>query len=576
MIEKNDNIKYDNLIFKSDLYENIFNLTNDGIIVLDKNFKIKYVNYTFCNISNYQKDELIDKYISFLMFNKNENIIYKRILKSLINNMYWQGEIWNKKKDAEEFLSLVTIKQIINNYDNNKYYVCIFADKTEKLHSEKQFEYLAYHDMLTKLPNRLLLMTQLEESLKNAKRNSIKVALLFLDLDRFKYVNDSFGHAMGDELLQKVALRLRNRLREVDMISRFGGDEFAILLPSVSEIEDAGIIAKKIISIINEPWLLSNKVEIRIGVSIGISIYDKNHITADEMLQFADAALYRAKEEGKGIFTYYKEEMTIKARNKIEIETQLRRACENNEFLIHYQPQIDIKTGNLLGAEALVRWNHPIKGVIYPDDFISIAEETGIIFDIGIFVLEEVCIQAKKWEKEEGLKDFKFCINISAYQLEYENIVEIFSNIIDRIGYSPNNIELEITESALITNKNKILFILHKFRTLGFKLSIDDFGTGYSSLSYLKKFPLDILKIDKSFIKDIPFDKDDMDIAIAIIQMGHALGFKVIAEGVEKKEQLDFLLENKGDYYQGYLGSKPIGANEFKNKYLKKKNKHNI
>jgi diguanylate cyclase (GGDEF)-like protein/PAS domain S-box-containing protein len=576
MIEKNDNIKYDNLIFKSDLYENIFNLTNDGIIVLDKNFKIKYVNYTFCNISNYQKDELIDKYISFLMFNKNENIIYKRILKSLINNMYWQGEIWNKKKDAEEFLSLVTIKQIINNYDNNKYYVCIFADKTEKLHSEKQFEYLAYHDMLTKLPNRLLLMTQLEESLKNAKRNSIKVALLFLDLDRFKYVNDSFGHAMGDELLQKVALRLRNRLREVDMISRFGGDEFAILLPSVSEIEDAGIIAKKIISIINEPWLLSNKVEIRIGVSIGISIYDKNHITADEMLQFADAALYRAKEEGKGIFTYYKEEMTIKARNKIEIETQLRRACENNEFLVHYQPQIDIKTGNLLGAEALVRWNHPIKGVIYPDDFISIAEETGIIFDIGIFVLEEVCIQAKKWEKEEGLKDFKFCINISAYQLEYENIVEIFSNIINRIGYSPNNIELEITESALIKNKNKILFILHKFRTLGFKLSIDDFGTGYSSLSYLKKFPLDILKIDKSFIKDIPFDKDDMDIAIAIIQMGHALGFKVIAEGVEKKEQLDFLLENKGDYYQGYLGSKPIGANEFKNKYLKTKNKHNI
>ena len=401
-------------------------------------------------------------------------------------------------------------------------------------------------------------------------------ALLFLDLDRFKYVNDSFGHAMGDELLQKVALRLRNRLREVDMISRFGGDEFAILLPSVSEIEDAGIIAKKIISIINEPWLLSNKVEIRIGVSIGISIYDKNHITADEMLQFADAALYRAKEEGKGIFTYYKEEMTIKARNKIEIETQLRRACENNEFLVHYQPQIDIKTGNLLGAEALVRWNHPIKGVIYPDDFISIAEETGIIFDIGIFVLEEVCIQAKKWEKEEGLKDFKFCINISAYQLEYENIVEIFSNIINRIGYSPNNIELEITESALIKNKNKILFILHKFRTLGFKLSIDDFGTGYSSLSYLKKFPLDILKIDKSFIKDIPFDKDDMDIAIAIIQMGHALGFKVIAEGVEKKEQLDFLLENKGDYYQGYLGSKPIGANEFKNKYLKTKNKHNI
>jgi len=554
--------------FKSLLINNMMNLSEEGIFITDSKMNIIDINTSFCNFIGYKKFHFLGKRNLITEIFKIEKKIIKKIFHILLKNNYWEGELYYINKSGENYPANIKIKVIRDNKNLIKGYIGIIIDKKEQKLSEEQFEYLAYHDILTKLPNRLLLLTKLDQTLKEAKRVKHCVALLFLDLDRFKNINDSFGHSMGDELLQKVALRLIRRLRDIDVISRFGGDEFAILLPNIRFPEDAGFIAQKVIDIISEPWLLSNGIEVRVGVSIGISTFTDNSISPEEMLQFSDAALYRAKKEGGNTFVYYENEMTVAAQYKIKLESRLRRAIENKEFVIYYQPQMDIKNGNLIGAEALIRWLDPELGLIYPDVFIPIAEETGRIKELGKFVLEEVCRQGKKWE-DMGFQELKLCINISAYELQYTNIVDNFSSIFKKIGFNPKNIELEITEGSLITNPEKVLNILHQLRTKGVSISIDDFGTGYSSLSYLKQFPLDVLKIDKSFIIDIPKNKDDIDITKTIIKMGEALGFKIVAEGVERKEQLDFLVENNCDYIQGYYESQAIPASKFEDTYLK-------
>jgi diguanylate cyclase (GGDEF)-like protein len=456
----------------------------------------------------------------------------------------------------------LNISVVHDSSGNISEYVGVFADITQLKASEAQLEFLAHHDPLTSLPNRLRLFFRLEHAIDSAKRENKRIALLMLDLDRFKDVNDSFGHTAGDQLLQLVAKRLMKRLRDVDTVCRLGGDEFTVLLEDISHPEDAARIAQAIIFDLSQPWRIPNNGEVTIGVSIGISLYPQYGDTPELLLQQADTALYKAKERGRNCFAYFSNEFTVAARERIELEARLRRAIAQDEFRIYYQPQIDIATGRIVGAEALIRWQDPQEGLIPPNRFIPVAEQTGLIMAIGAWVLKETCRQGRRW-LEAGLKPFSLAVNVSPHQLKQGDINTLVADILSATRFPAKYLELELTESGLMERQSTMIDLLNNLRAQGVRLAIDDFGTGYSSLAYLNRFPLDVLKIDKSFIDDIPHQQDDMEIAATIIAMGHTLGFKVLAEGVETQEQLDFLKTKGCDLYQGYLKSHPLPAKDF-------------
>lgn len=437
----------------------------------------------------------------------------------------------------------------------------IARDITERKRYEERLETLANYDPLTGLANRALLLSHLQNSIVQAKRHAIPIALLMFDLDRFKDINDSYGHNAGDELLQVVAERFSSRLREGDIISRLGGDEFAVVLEHLAHAEDAGRLAEEMIEALGAEYKLSGGASIHIGTSVGIVLFPDHGDNASELLQHADAALYKAKAEGRGTYHYYTDELTDSARKRLECETRLRRAVMNQEFEVYYQPQVHIATGRIVGAEALIRWNCPVRGLISPAQFIPIAEETGLIGEIGEWVLNETCRQGKIW-LDQGYR-LTLAVNLSAHQVRHQNIPTMVESALKKSGYPADRLELELTESALMQREEETVEMLHTLRAHGIRLAIDDFGTGYSSLSYLKRFPIDVLKIDKSFVDDIPFEADDMAIVTAIIAMGQALGFQVLAEGTEREEQIAFLKEKGCTMYQGYFKSPPVPAGEF-------------
>ncbi|MDD5052197.1 MAG: EAL domain-containing protein [Sulfuricurvum sp.] len=437
----------------------------------------------------------------------------------------------------------------------------IARDIAERKLYEERLETLANYDPLTGLANRALLLSHLQNSIDQAKRHKTTLALLMFDLDRFKDINDSYGHDAGDELLKLVSTRFSMRLREGDLISRLGGDEFAVVMENLTRSEDAGRLAEEIISTLGSEYKLSNGALIHIGVSAGIVLFPDNSENTLGLLQHADAALYKAKAEGRGTYRYYTDELTDSARYRIECETNLRRAIVNKEFEVYYQPQVHMGTGRIVGAEALVRWNHPVRGIVSPVEFISIAEETGLIGDIGEWVLNETCRQGKNWI-DNGHR-LTLAVNLSAHQIRHQNIPMMVEKALKDSGYHADRLELELTESALMQREEESVAMLHALRAMGIRLAIDDFGTGYSSLSYLKRFPIDVLKIDKSFVDDIPYEADDMAIVTAIIAMAQALGFQVLAEGTERIEQIEFLKEKGCTLYQGYYKSCPLPAEEF-------------
>lgn len=437
----------------------------------------------------------------------------------------------------------------------------IIQDFTDRVRYEQQLETLANYDSLTGLANRMFLLTHLEYVIKTAKRTGEQFAVLMFDLDRFKDINDSYGHTSGDELLVQVANRFLARLREGDLISRLGGDEFAVVMPNLVQAEDAGRLAEEMIKALAQDYKLSNGVSVHVGTSVGIVLYPHHAKDPTTLLQYGDAALYKSKEEGRGIYRYYTDELTSKARKRLECESQLHKALANNEFEVYYQPQVHIASGRIVGAEALMRWNHPQRGVISPTEFIPMAEETGLINEMGEWILHETCRQGKEW-MNRGHR-LTLAVNLSVHQIRSMNIPQKVEDILKRTGYDPQKLELELTESALMQREEESVEMLHTLRAKGIRLAIDDFGTGYSSLSYLKRFPIDVLKIDKSFIDDVPYEKDDMAIVTAIIAMGQALNFQVLAEGVEHQEQLEFLHEKGCSLFQGYLKSKPLCAKEF-------------
>ena len=395
-----------------------------------------------------------------------------------------------------------------------------------------------------------------------AQREHKSAAMLMLDLDRFKHVNDNFGHFVGDDLLKQVAYRLTNRLRGIDMITRLGGDEFAIFLEDLSHPQDAARVASEIIAAISEPFVLCNGSEVRIGASVGISLFPEHGKTSEQLLQQADAALYRAKTEGRGKFEYYSEDLTHAAMRRINLESLLRRAVLRNELTLNYQPQIEMSSGRIVGAEVLLRWHNASEGVISPSQFIPIAEESGLIREIGEWVLRTACLQGQAW-LAAGLPQLKLAINLSPLQFRHGDITKTISNILQETQFPAEYLELELTETALMEQEGEAALILSNLLALGVRLSLDDFGTGYSSLAYLKRFPLNMLKIDKTFIDDLPQHQSDKEITTAIIGLGHTLGLKVLAEGVETQEQLDFLREKGCDFYQGFYNSPGLLPEDF-------------
>jgi len=541
----------------------VFESTREGVIITDTEKRILMVNRAFSQVLGYDEKEVEGKTLAMLHSARHDQIFFKRMWTEINSSNYWQGEIWYLRKNGEELPILLSISTVMDHQGKATQYVCVFTDISKLKRTEAELEFLAHHDPLTRLPNRRLLLSHIRQEMEAIKREGGMLALLMLDLDRFKDVNDSFGHATGDELLQKVAERLNGRLRSVDTLTRLGGDEFTILLHGITNKEDAARVANEVVTALGEPWFLSNGYEVRIGSSVGISLYpDDNCTTAEEMLQQADTALYQAKEEGRGRFKYFSEDLTVAARERISLEAALRRAITNNELRVYYQPQMDIVTGMLIGAEALVRWQHPEEGIILPDRYISVAEETGLIGAIGDWVLNETCRQGQQWI-DAGLKPVTLAVNLSPHQFHHKDISKYVMQVLKETGFPPQHLELELTESVLVKREHDAVAKLNLLRDIGIRLAIDDFGTGYSSLAYLKRFPLDLLKIDRSFVQDIPHDRDDVEIATAIIGIGHTLGFKVLAEGVETEEQLAFLKEQGCDYYQGYLKNMPLVAEEF-------------
>jgi diguanylate cyclase (GGDEF)-like protein/PAS domain S-box-containing protein len=535
--------------------------THDGVVVTDETGIIKSVNPAFCTISGYEEEELIGKNTSLLQSGRHDPDFFTALWQSLRADGLWQGEIWNRRKNGEIYPLWLTVSAVRTDAAEPNNYVGTFSDISSLKESETQLEHLAHHDPLTDLPNRLVLHARLEQAISRVRRAGGCGALLFLDLDRFKHVNDSLGHPAGDELLRLVAQRLRQRLRDTDTLARFGGDEFVVLLDQVAEPEDAARVAQSLIDQLDTPFILSGTREVFIGTTIGISLFPADGELAEQLIQHADAALYEAKANGKGTYRFFTADLTRTAIDRLEMESRLRRGLERDEFLLHYQPLVTIAGGRIVGVEALVRWQDPVHGLVPPVKFIPLAEDTGLICPLGDWVLRTACAQMKAWRVPRvAIKSDSG--NLSPKQFRQPDLHERIGAILEEAGLPGHCLELEITEGVLMEQAREAEDKLRMLRQLGVKIAIDDFGTGYSSLAYLKRFSIDKLKVDQSFVRDIPSDAADMEIASAIIGLAKNLGLEVLAEGVETEAQLDFLKRRGCDTGQGYLFGRPVPAAE--------------
>ena len=426
--------------------------------------------------------------------------------------------------------------------------------------AENKIRHLAYHDVLTGLPNRMLFIDRIDQAISRAQRERDQFALMFIDIDNFKVINDSMGHAAGDEILNIVSMRLQDLLRKTDTVARLGGDEFTVIVEDLEEPEWVVSVANNILMMLDQPAFVNGK-EVHIGGSIGIAMYPQDGDNVGALLKNADTAMFKAKDMGRQTFQFYASEMSQKAMQRLELENQLRRALKDNEFVVYYQPKIDLINNVCTGVEALVRWQHPDRGLIMPDDFIPLAEETGLITQLDEWVMRTACKQFKKW-KDSGSSLVNLSINVSAKHFQEENLVERCRKILQDTLINAENLEIELTESALVDNYCDAKQVLNEIHEMGVGIALDDFGTGYASMSYLKEFPFDTVKIDRSFIQEVPVNPENTAIVKAIIQLTHALKLNLVAEGVETEQQKEYLLEHKCCYGQGFLWSQPVDAKE--------------
>jgi len=538
----------------------VFESSQDAIFICDNNNEIVSINRAFTQITGYEAVEIIGKNPKVLQSGRHDEGFYHLFWGELLSKGYWQGEIWNRRKNGETFPEWLSISLVYDNDHEISHYIAIFSDITDAKSSEAHIEFLANYDPLTQLPNRRLFIDRLDQAIKTAAREKTRLAVLFFDLDHFKTINDSLGHSIGDEMLIEVAARISDCMREIDSVSRLSGDEFAAVITDITDIVDVIKVVKKIIVAIRKVFKINN-YELHVTISTGISVYPNDGENYEILLKNADTAMYCAKNSGRDSFEFFSAAMSTRALERLSLEGSLRKAVENEELLIYYQPQIEVNTGKIVGMEALLRWPHAELGMISPAKFIPLAEETGLIIPIGKWVLTEACRQNKAWQ-EQGLAAVPVAVNVSAVQFRQHNIMELVQAALLETGLKARYLELELTESLLMDCSEYNVTLLQGFKQLGVQLSIDDFGTGYSSFSYLSRFPINKLKIDQSFCNGLPVDKGNASIVSAIISLGHDLGMVVIAEGVEEEKQLSFLEAHQCDEVQGYIFSRPVPADE--------------
>lgn len=540
--------------------------TAEGVVVTDAHSTIVWTNPAFTNLMGYQEGELIGQRPSVFKSGRHDKAFYDAMWAKLHHAGHWNGVIYNKRKSGEVFPERMSLNAVKDENGKITHYVCMFTDISVETQREEALAQLAHNDSLTGLANRgwfMRALTQLVDS-PETPPTAESMAVILLNLDRFKDVNDSYGHAVGDEVLRHIARQVQSALRPGDLIGRMAGDEIVVLARQLHAAEDASEIAERLIEAAAQPWKSPDGFAVVVSVSAGICCYPQHAQQAQLLMQGAHAAVYGAK-EGRGSskrWCFFHEDMMLDARERIALESRLRHGFAMGHLQLHYQPQVDITTGRIMGCEALLRWNDPQEGLISPARFIPVAETTGLIGPIGAWVLQEACRQAKAWS-DAGLPDMLMAVNVSLHQFVLTDIEAVTRQALAISGLPAARLELEITESALADRPDEALHVLRRLKALGVRVAIDDFGTGYSSLAHLKRFPIDLLKIDQGFVRDIPQSADDMAISRAVIAMGHSLGMQVLAEGVEEQAQLEFLRQHGCNFYQGYLRSKPLPAAAF-------------
>jgi len=540
----------------------VFSNATDGIIITDVNGAIVTINNAITEITGYNEAEVLGKNPNIWRSDRHTNAFFQEMWNTLKQTDQWQGEIWNRRKSGEVFpcwQSIIAIRD--SDAGEIKNYVSIMSDITAIKESQERLQYLAHHDLLTSLPNRLLFNDRLEHAMERAYREKCRVGVMFLDLDNFKPINDGLGHPVGDKVLQSVAQRLTAHVRGDDTVARIAGDEFAVILEEVSDSQSVAQVARKMLSAFEYPFEIDGN-KLHVTTTIGISIYPEDGKDVTTLVKNADTAMYLAKDRGKNCYSFYTHDLTEAARERLQLENELRESLRRNEFCVYYQPQYSLVTGQLVGAEALVRWQHPEMGLVFPNKFIPLAESTGLILPLGAWVLREACEQMKVW-REAGYGIEHIGVNVAGLQIRQGRFGKTVRKVLEETGLAPQYLELEITESFIMQQAEEAISTLEELQGLGITLAIDDFGTGYSSLSYLKRLPIDKLKVDRSFVDGIPDDPNDEAIAKAVIALGKSMQMKVIAEGVETIEQQAFFHQEGCDEVQGNLFSRPLPEIDF-------------
>ncbi len=538
----------------------VFDCTREGVLVTNSKGVIVHVNRAFMEITGYSDEEVLGHQPSLFKSGRHPAAFYQAMFATLNGCGEWSGEIWNRRKSGEIYPQWQTIRLIHDDQGQLSHYVAVFSDISAIKNSEHELKHLAHHDPLTDLPNRMLFTDRTEQALTSAQLHKRGCALLMIDLDHFKMINDSLGHTVGDQLLKAVAERLQALLGPEITLARLGGDEFAVLAESCPQLMQAAALAQRIIDGLKEPFLIGEH-QLFINTSIGISLFPGDALSAEQLLRNADSALFKAKSAGRDGYALYTEELTAHAQNRVETAVELRQALERQELRVYYQPVHDFRTRRLVGVEALVRWEHPKRGLVSPAEFIPIAERTGLIAEIDTWVMRQACQQMCLWQQAGVALSF-VAVNVSSRLFARRELFQQVAKVLHETGLDPAYLELEVTESAVMEDPEVALEQMHRLRELGVRLAIDDFGTGYSSLLRLKRLPVQKLKIDQGFVAGLPWDEDDVAIVRVIIALAQSMGMQVHAEGIEQVEQASFLLEQSCDLGQGYWFGRPVPAEQ--------------
>lgn len=558
------------------LAASVFENSQEGIFITDANKIVVRVNTAFSVLTGYKADEVIGIPPRMLVSSQYSEHFYKIMWDRLHYNNYWQGEFINQRKDGSTYTEWLTLSRVLDKKGNTTHYVGTFIDITEQKLNEEQAHRLAFYDPLTQLPNRRLLIERLQLALVNSQRNLHYGALMFMDIDRFKMLNDTQGHNVGDQLLIEVGKRISHCVREQDTVARFGGDEFVLMLENLSDKAPiaammAHRIANTILQTLSEPYLLYHSeqlpIEYYVTASIGMKLFRGSQINSEDLLKQADMAMYQAKHAGRNMLCVFDPEMQSSLNQRASLEADMRFAIQEEQFYLHYQVQVD-RQQRVIGAEVLLRWQHPQRGTIAPTEFIPLAEESGLIINLGMWTINEACQTLARWAKHSATQHLTLAVNVSAKQFNRANFVDQIKQILDKTHINPSRLKLEITESIILVNVEHIIDTMNALRQLNISFSMDDFGTGYSSLSYLQRLPLSQLKIDKSFVQDLISDSNDAAIIRTILALGKSLNINVVAEGVEIQEQYNYLLKSGCEFFQGYLFGKPESLSSFEQRFI--------